>query len=353
VTGADPGPERMERLERLLAARDKTIAVLIQRQLDSRAQGTTALNTLEQNISLERVVARKTQELAKERADLENALGQLKLTQTRLLQAQKMESIGQLAAGIAHEINTPTQFVSDNVTFLRSSLAPLFKVLDAARDLAEAVRPGGQCPERLAVFDAAADDADLAFLREQLPMALEQSAEGLTRIATIVNAMKKFSHPSGEVMKPEDLEGIIRTAVIVSQNEWKNVADLQLRFEPDLPPVSCLGDEIGQLVLNLIVNAAQAISERMGKGDLSPGRITIAAARLDRVVELRFEDNGAGIPEKIQGRIFDPFFTTKGVGKGTGQGLAIAYSTVVERHKGQIFFESNGQGTCFFIRLPL
>jgi signal transduction histidine kinase len=258
-----------------------------------------------------------------------------------------------LAAGIAHEINTPTQFVSDNVTFLRSSLAPLFKVLDAARDLAEAVRPGGQCPERLAVFDAAADDADLAFLREQLPMALEQSAEGLTRIATIVNAMKKFSHPSGEVMKPEDLEGIIRTAVIVSQNEWKNVADLQLRFEPDLPPVSCLGDEIGQLVLNLIVNAAQAISERMGKGDLSPGRITIAAARLDRVVELRFEDNGAGIPEKIQGRIFDPFFTTKGVGKGTGQGLAIAYSTVVERHKGQIFFESNGQGTCFFIRLPL
>jgi signal transduction histidine kinase len=350
----DPSPDRMMELERKLAARDKTIAVLIQRQMDSRAKGTGALNLLEQNISLGQVVTRKTQELAKERAELEQALAQLKLTQTRLLQARKLESIGQLAAGIAHEINTPTQFVSDNVSFLRSALAPLFQVLDAAQAVAEKARPGGQCPGLLAALDAASAAADLDFLREQLPMALEQSQEGLGRIATIVKAMKQFSHPSGAVMQPENLETIIRNTVIVAQNEWKHLAELTVEVPPDLAPVPCLGDEIGQVVLNLVVNAAHAIAERMGKGDPARGHIRISVGLLDQMAELRFADDGAGILEEIQDRIFDPFFTTKVVGQGTGQGLAISYSTVVERHHGQIFFESqSGRGTCFFVRLPL
>jgi signal transduction histidine kinase len=349
-----PVPDRMVELERKLAARDKTIAVLIERQLDFRAHGSPGMNLLEQNINLEKIVTRKTQELAKERAELEHALAQLKMAQARLLQAQKMESIGQLAAGMAHEINTPTQFVSDNVSFLRSSLPPLFKVLDAGRDIAETARACGLCPGLIAFLDAASAMADLDFLREQLPLAIEQSEEGLGRITTIVKAMKQFSHPSSDVMQPEDLEAIIRTAVIVSQNEWKNVADILLAFEPELPSVRCLGDEIGQLVLNLIVNSAHAISERMAKGDLSRGQITISVGLLGQDAELRFADNGAGIPAKIQDRVFDPFFTTKPVGKGTGQGLAIAYSTVVERHKGQIFFQSEpDRGTCFIVRLPL
>ena len=349
-----PGLAQVADLERKLAAREKTIKVLIARQLNASVPQTTMLNTLEQSISLEKVVARKTQELARERAQLEEALSQLKSAQTRLLQAQKMESIGQLAAGIAHEINTPTQFVSDNINFLRSSFAPLFQLLDLAQTIADAAKSGAIAPEMISAFAAATNEADLDFMHEQIPMALDQSADGLARIATIVKAMKTFSHSSGEVIQPENLEAIVRTAVIVSQNEWKSVADLKIEVAPGLPLVPCLRDEIGQLVLNLVVNSSHAISARKAKGDPSDGHITIAIGCADQNAELRFTDNVAGIPEAIRNRVFDPFFTTKPVGVGTGQGLAIAYSTVVERHHGQISLESEvGRGTCFLVRLPL
>jgi signal transduction histidine kinase len=350
----DPGLARIAHLERKLAARDKTIAVLIARQLEANVPQTTMLNTLEQSISLEKVVARKTRELARERAQLEEALSQLKMAQARLLQAQKMESIGQLAAGIAHEINTPTQFVSDNVNFLRNSFAPLFRLLDLAQAIAGAATSGAIAPGMISALAAATDEADLDFMREQIPMALDQSIDGIARIATIVKAMKNFSHASGDVIQPENLETIVRTAVIVSQNEWKSVADLKLEVAPGLPLVPCLRDEIGQLVLNLVVNSAHAISARRAEGDPSDGHITIAIACVDQHAELRFTDNGSGIPEAIRNRVFDPFFTTKPVGVGTGQGLAIAYSTVVERHHGQITLESEvGLGTSFLVRLPL
>lgn len=346
--------ERIAELERKLAAREKTISVLIERQLDSRARGSSSLHILEQNISLEKVVARKTQELARERAELEKALSELKMTQARLLQAQKMESIGQLAAGIAHEINTPTQFVSDNIVFARSSFVSLLNLLDAALAVTETVRSSGSHPELASALNVALEAADLDFVREQLPIALEQAVEGLSRIATIVNAMKNFSHPSGGAVQPADLEAIIRAVVIVAQNEWKYVADLEVNIEPGLPLVPCLRDEIGQLVLILLVNAAHAISERMVKGDQSRGHLEISVHLLDEFAEIRVADNGAGIPENIRDRVFDPFFTTKVIGRGTGQGLAIAYSTVVDKHKGQIFLESEiGHGTCFIVRLPL
>ena len=345
---------RVADLERKLAAREKTIEVLIERQLNANVPQTTMLNTLEQSISLEKVVARKTQELARERAQLEQTLFQLKSAQTRLLQAQKMESIGQLAAGIAHEINTPTQFVSDNINFLRGSFAPLFQLLDLAQAIGEAARYGAIAPGMISAFAAATNEADLEFMREQIPMALDQSADGLARIATIVKAMKTFSHSSGEIIQPENLEAIVQTAVIVCQNEWKTVADLKIEVAPGMPLVPCLRDEIGQLVLNLVVNSGHAISARKADGDRIDGHISIAIGWSDQSAELRFTDNGAGIPEKIQSRVFDPFFTTKPVGVGTGQGLAIAYSTVVERHHGQITLESEvGRGTCFLVRLPL
>jgi signal transduction histidine kinase len=243
--------------------------------------------------------------------------------------------------------------VADNVSFLGSSLPPLFQVLEAAQAVVEAARAGGLWPGLVAELDAAASSADLGFLREQLPMALDQSRDGLARIAAIVKAMKIFSHPSGEVMHREDLASIIRNAAIVAQNEWRGVAELKLEFAPGLPEVPCLSGEIGQLVMNLIVNSAHAIKERMAKGDPLPGLIAISASLAGDQVLLRFADNGAGIPEEIRDRVFDPFFTTKPVGQGTGQGLAIAYSTVVDRHKGQISLESEGRGTCFQVRLPL
>jgi signal transduction histidine kinase len=346
--------ERIAALERKLAARDKTIATLVERQLGDSSRPATNLNMLEQSISLEKIVARKTQELARERAQLEEALARLKRAQTRLLQAQKMESIGQLAAGIAHEINTPTQFLSDNLHFLRDSLEPLFHLLAVAETGFAMAEAAGLCPGTVAAFRAAAAEADLDFLRGQIPDALDQSVQGLERIATIVKAMRTFSHSSGDVVVPEDLEAIVQTAVVVSRSEWRPVAELLVEAAPGLPPVPCLRDEIGQLVLNLVVNSAHAIKERIERGDRAPGRIVISLGTRAGAAELRVADNGSGIPEKIQNRIFDPFFTTKPVGVGTGQGLAIAYSTVVERHKGQIAVESEeGKGTCFTVRLPL
>jgi two-component system, NtrC family, sensor kinase len=349
-----PWLARVADLERKLAAREKTIEVLIARQLSANVPQATMLNTLEQSISLQMVVARKTQELARERAQLEQTLFQLKSAQARLLQAQKMESIGQLAAGIAHEINTPTQFVSDNINFLHGAFVPLFQLLDLALAMAEVAKSGPIAPGMISDFAAATNEADLDFLREQIPMALDQSADGLARIATIVKAMKTFSHSAGEIIRPENLEAIVRTAVIVCQNEWKTVADLKIEVAPGMPLVPCLRDEIGQLVLNLVVNSCHAISARKAEGDHADGQITIAIGRVDQNVEMRFTDNGAGIPEAIRNRVFDPFFTTKPVGVGSGQGLAIAYSTVVERHHGQITLESEvGHGTRFLVCLPL
>jgi signal transduction histidine kinase len=354
MTDEAAASRRIEELERKLQARDKTIAVLIERQLETRAHSATSLNLLEQNLALGVIVGRKTRELAQERTELATALAELKTTQARLLHAQKLESIGQLAAGIAHEINTPTQYVSDNVHFLASSLTPLLALLDQAESLAGKARASGSWPDLVAGFEAAAAAADLDYVRDQIPCALEQSAEGLLRIKTIVNAMKDFSHVSGASLKPEDLEDIIRSAVIVSQNEWKHLADLTVEIAPNLPAVPCLRDRIGQLVINLVVNAAHAISDRIATGALAKGQITITVGVVAGAAELRVTDNGMGIPEKAREHVFDPFFTTKAVGKGTGQGLAMAYATVVESHLGQIAFETEvGHGTCFTIRLPL
>jgi len=341
-------------LRRLLAARDKTIEVLIRRQLDIRAREASAFHFLEQNLTLEKVVERKTQELAAERAELQRTLAELKQTQVRMLQMQKMESIGQLAAGIAHEINTPTQFVADNITFLRSTLEPLLALIDASLILVGKMRETSCNAEQLSDFDSLRDAADLEFVREQAPLALAQCSEGLSRIAGIVKAMKTFSHASSGVMELEDLGAIARSAVTVSQSEWKHVADLELEIDPDLPPVACLRDEIGQVVMNLVINAAHAIGEQIERGKLARGRIELSLRLTGDQVELRVADNGTGIPEEIRERVFEPFFTTKPVGRGSGQGLALAFSTIVEKHNGQILLAPrDGGGTCLLARWPL
>ncbi len=339
-------------LERKLAARDKTIAVMVARVLASDAAASGALGVTRRHIALERVVARKTRELQDERRRLEDTVMDLRSTQARLVQAQKMESIGQLAAGIAHEINTPTQFVSDNVTFLRSAIDSIMAVLDVA--LETLARAGSSVtPEMNSHLQRAMEAADLAFLREQLPDAFAQSAEGLHRIATIVKAMKAFSHPSRGTPSEESIADVVHTTLIVARNELKYVADVEELHQPDAPRVPCLRDEISQAVLNIVINAAHAIAGSLGPGR-ERGRIRVATRVVDGYAEIAVTDDGPGIPESIRARVFDPFFTTKGVGEGTGQGLAMAYSTVVDKHGGRIYFDTEpGVGTTFYIRLPL
>jgi signal transduction histidine kinase len=345
---------RIATLTRMIAARDRTIEVLIQRIESRNAREGSAYAVLEQNIALEQVVSRKTRELEREREQLKSAVDELRNTQVRLLQAQKMESIGQLAAGVAHEINTPTQYVSDNIAFLRNAFDRVFAALDGALGTLDAVRDNGIDADALDASLARIDRRKLDFVRKNAADAFTESQDGLNRVSTIVAAMKQFSHPSAGEKELVDLAEVVRTTVTVARNEWKYVASLEMQFDPDLPEVRCLRDEISQVILNLVVNASHAIADVVAGDRDARGRIVISTHLVGDCAELRVADTGTGIPEKIRARVFDPFFTTKGVGQGTGQGLAMAYSTIVDKHGGQIFLESEvGAGTTFFVRLPL
>ncbi len=276
-----------------------------------------------------------------------------KILESQLSQSQKLESIGQLAAGIAHEINTPTQYVGDNIRFMQDSFADLAKLLQKYRQLLAEAKAGGAFPELVADIENAEAEADVDFVVEELPAAIEQSLEGVGRVSAIVRAMKEFSHPGVEEKSAVDINRAIDSTVTVARNEWKYVADLKTDFAPDLPPVPCYAGEFNQAILNIIVNAAHAIADAVGE-DGGKGLITISTRRDGDWVEIRVSDTGTGIPEAARPRIFDPFYTTKEVGRGTGQGLAISHSVIVEKHKGNISFETEmGQGTTFIIRLPL
>ncbi len=273
--------------------------------------------------------------------------------ESQLSQAQKLESIGQLAAGIAHEINTPTQYVGDNTRFLEEAFSDLFNLLDRFRGLLDAARAGAVSPEVVEATEAAMEDADLDYLNEEIPNAIRQSLEGIERVTQIVAAMKEFSHPGQAEKQPTDINRQIESTVTVSRNEWKYVAELTTDLDPSLPPVPCLASELNQVFLNIIVNAAHAIREVVGESG-EKGRITVTTRLHGPWVEIRIADTGSGIPDHARAKVFDPFFTTKEVGKGTGQGLAIAHSVVVDKHQGTLSFETEmGKGTVFVIRLPV
>ncbi|HEY3668115.1 MAG TPA: ATP-binding protein [Polyangiaceae bacterium] len=345
---------RVLALERKLRAKDKTIGVLIQRVEQSSTDGHSAFWVLEQNIALEKMVAKRTAEINAQKEQLSQALAQLRGTQAKLIQAQKLEAIGQLAAGIAHEVNTPTQYVSDNTAFALRAVTGLAAALQATLSVVQAAKEGAVNPELIQAADAAMTKGKVAYLLKQLPRALEQSQEGLGRIATIVQAMKEFSHPSGAEKRPVNLREAIETTIAVARNEWKYVAEVRLDMPADLPLVPVLRNEFNQVILNLIVNAAHAIGDVTAGGSEGKGTIHISGRVAGDHVELRIADTGAGIPEAARAKVFEPFFTTKAVGKGTGQGLAIAYSVVVDKHQGSISFETEiGRGTTFIITLPL
>ena len=271
----------------------------------------------------------------------------------QLRQAQKLESIGQLAAGIAHEINTPTQYIGDNVQFLKGAFADLGLLLAKYELLWVAAKGGAPCGETVEEVSAAVEDADVGYLLAEIPKAIEQTLEGVTRVATLVGAMKDFSHPGTKEKIDLDLNRAIESTLTVARNEWKYVADMETDYDPTLPMVSCLPGEFNQAILILIVNAAHAIADVIAKGGPQKGKIKVQTLNCPEWDEVRIQDTGSGIPQTIRARIFDPFFTTKEIGKGTGQGLAIARSVIVDKHGGTIHFETEeGNGTTFIIRLP-
>lgn len=277
-----------------------------------------------------------------------------KQLEEQLRQAQKLEAIGQLAAGIAHEINTPAQYVGDNTQFLKESWPIASELLGLCQTLHAESNDGGVKAETISRLVRCTEKADLAYLLEETPRAIEQSLEGVQRVAKIVKAIKEFSHPGSEEKRAIDINRAIETTITVARNEWKYVADVFTHFDTTLPPVPCLAGEFNQVILNLLINAAQAIGEAVGDGSQGKGAITITTRREGEQAEIRIQDTGKGVPEAIRARIFEPFFTTKAVGKGTGQGLAIAHTVIVKKHDGQIWFDSEvGKGTTFFVRLPL
>lgn len=274
--------------------------------------------------------------------------------QTKLNHANKMESVGQLSAGIAHEINTPTQYVGDNTRFLRESFADLLNVLEAYDKLVEAVEHKEEVSAALEKVRAARESADLEYLKTEISTAIDQSLEGIDRVASIVRAMKEFSHPGSAEKTPNDINHGIKNTITVATNEWKYVATVECHLDESMPLVPCLPGDLNQVILNLIVNAAQAIGDALGESPLEKGRITVTTSHDEQWAEIRVSDTGSGISEKIRDRIFDPFFTTKDVGVGSGQGLAIARSVVVDKHGGTLDLESEiGKGTTFIIRLPM
>jgi PAS domain S-box-containing protein len=271
-----------------------------------------------------------------------------------LRQAQKLEAIGQLAAGIAHEINTPIQYIGDNTSFLQEAFSDLNGLLNRFVDYMATLDEADKRREELKTLAALMEEADLAYLVEEIPHALEQTMEGVQRVSKIVKAMREFSHPGTEKKVTVDLNNSLESTITVARNEWKYVANMELNLADDLPMVPCYPGEMNQVFLNLIINAAHAISDVTEEGRTGKGEITISTQANAHKVIVRIGDTGSGIPAEVQDRIFDPFFTTKEVGKGTGQGLAIAHAVVVEKHGGAIRFETaEGRGTTFILELPL
>jgi PAS domain S-box-containing protein len=265
--------------------------------------------------------------------------------------AQKLESVGRLAAGIAHEINTPIQYVGDGVRFLQSAMADIDSLLGVYRAVVADLVSQPNSRDDIARIRQAEATADLDFLKSEVPQAFERTLDGVARVAGIVRAMKEFAHPDVNEQAMADLNHAIETTLTVARGEYKYWATIETRYT-ELPEVLCNVGELNQVFLNLIVNAAHAI-EQSGK-DSTSGRISISSVSDGQSVTIVIADNGCGIPAENLERIFDPFFTTKEVGRGTGQGLAIARSIVVDKHGGSIEAQSAvGQGTRFILKLPI
>jgi signal transduction histidine kinase len=335
---------------------DEVVGTLVAINPDGREFNEMDLSLVRMTAAQTAVGLRNSQLLGKVRRSRDEAQlahRELKEAQTQLLQAQKLESIGSLAAGIAHEINTPIQFISDNATFVEGAIGPLN----------EAVRAGAEFLKRAADHPELANHAasvielwnknDCSYLLEEIPVALSETLEGAGRVAEIVRAMKDFAHPGSEDKHLSDINRVVRTTVEISRNEWKYVADLELDLAEELPEIPAHAGPLGQALLIMIVNSAQALGEQGAGHEEAKGKIRVSTSLQPGHIEIRVADTGPGIPSEVVDRIFDPFFTTKEVGKGSGQGLSIAHSIVVDKHGGHIVVEDGNPGAVFVITLPI
>ncbi|MDR2625297.1 MAG: hypothetical protein LBC37_03110 [Zoogloeaceae bacterium] len=313
--------EAMEQLYDLMAQRNITLV----KTRDELA----ALNA-----NLEQRVRERT-------AELEQALSEVERTRERLLQSEKMSAIGQLSAGVAHEINNPVGFVSSNLESLRRYTTQLMELIDAYDSHAAKLPPA----DRLALEEKRRA-LDFDFLRGDIGELLRESTDGIERVKRIVRDMKEFSHVDHGKWQEANLNNVLESALNVVRHELKYVADLELHLTPDLPNIRCLPAQVSQVLMNLLVNAAQSIHT-------PPGKIILATRATPNGVECSIQDNGCGMTPEIRKRIFDPFFTTKQVGHGTGLGLSLSYE-IIKRHGGDILVESQpGQGSTFRVLLPL
>ncbi len=263
--------------------------------------------------------------------------------------AQRLEVVGQLAAGIAHEINTPVQFIGDNLRFVSDQVDLLIDLVARYRQLSDLIQTDEKLHTRYLEIQHFSQDNEVDFLIEELPNAVNESMHGVDAISAIVRSMKSLVHPGSQELVDTDVNEAIENAVTLSQGSWKHCLDLATVLQADLPLVSCYDGELGQVIINLIVNAAHAIEETGRRG-----KVEIRSFKYKDSVGIQVEDSGSGIPSEIQHKIFDPFFSSKSVGKGTGQGLAFSHSCIVERSGGTLFFETEeGQGTTFHIYLPV
>ena len=285
-----------------------------------------------QQAELERLVSERTQALQE--------------SQLEIIKASRLATVGQLAAGIAHEINTPIQYIGDNLSFVQKSAAKMMAVLADVRTFIGGIEADAKSVSLLKRFD----DIKFDFLAAETPPAISHSLEGIAHVSRIVQSMKEFARPGGTEKSMANINREIENTVTISCNAWKLVATLETDLDPNLPLINCHPGELNQAFLNMIINAAQAIES---SGKPLPGQITVQTKASDTFIEIRIADNGTGIPDDIKEKIFDPFFTTKDVGQGTGQGLAISHN-VVAKLGGHINVESKlGEGSAFTIRLPM
>lgn len=341
-----PGLTEEQLCDRLMDLAESHKKLVVYESVHQRADGSTY--PVEINLQLSNILDRPVA-LA-----IVSDISQRKTLEDQLMQAQKLESIGQLAAGIAHEINTPAQYVGDNTRFIKETMVEVIDLINVFQRLHAAARDNTLTPELIQESGDLIQAIDPEYLAEEVPAAIDQSLDGITHITNIVRAMKEFSHPGSKNQELVDINKTVQSTITVASNEWKYVAEVRTEFDENMPAVPCMPQEISQVVLNLIVNAAHAIADAQEEGSEAKGTITVRTACAPGRAEIRITDTGGGIPEHIKERVFDPFFTTKEVGKGTGQGLTMAYKTIVNGHKGNLSFETKaGVGTTFVISLPL
>jgi len=271
--------------------------------------------------------------------------------ETALSQQHKMEALAQLASGIAHEINTPMQTISNNLAFLRESFEDTQALLRTHDELLENLRLVDQLAETIVACEKARDELDPEFLKKEISKAINQSLEGAEQVKRIVRSMRVFAHPDSPQAEPCDLNKLLRDVAALCRHRWSAAAELVLDLDEALPQIACFPGDLSQALLNLLINATQAIEE---KDEHTPGTIGVSSRLVGKTVEIQISDTGNGIPPEAQAHVFNPFFTTREVGKGAGQGLTLAHEVIVHRHQGTLTFETEiGQGTVFSLRLPL